>query len=148
MLKALYDYGIRNNLTIPPGFIRKNIRAYICLSDSGGFLGIELCGKDEEQICPDIGSKAKGGDKCNPLAEKLSVVLGDDGKKPEYFRELLRVGSDCAPCLRICLNALEDKELFSQIVREAQLRKLSAGDRISFRVDDTPIVADAQVKQW
>ena len=148
MLKALYDYGIRNNLTIPPGFIRKNIRAYICLSDSGGFLGIELCGKDEEQICPDIGSKANGKDKCNPLAEKLSVVLGDDGKKPEYFRELLREGSDCAPCLRICLNALEDKELFTQIVREAQLRKLSAGDRISFRVDDTPIVADAQVKQW
>mgnify|MGYP007090630872 CR=1 FL=1 len=31
MLKALYDYGIRNHLTIPPGFLKKNIRAYICL---------------------------------------------------------------------------------------------------------------------
>ena len=47
MLKALYDYGIRNHLTIPPGFLKKNIRAYICLSDSGRFLGIEQCGKEQ-----------------------------------------------------------------------------------------------------
>ena len=69
MLKALYDYGIRNALALPPGFVKKNIRAYICLSESGKFLGVELCGKDEMQICPDIGSLANGPDKCNPLAE-------------------------------------------------------------------------------
>ena len=85
MLKALYDYGIRNHLTIPPGFLKKNIRAYICLSDSGRFLGIEQCGKEETQICPDIGSLANSPDKCNPLAEKESVVLGKPGKNRIIF---------------------------------------------------------------
>ena len=85
MLKALYDYGIRNHLTIPPGFLKKNIRAYICLSDSGRFLGIEQCGKEETQICPDIGSLANSPDKCQPLAQKESVVLGEPAKKSDYL---------------------------------------------------------------
>ena len=148
MLKALYDYGIRNHLAVPPGFLRKNIRAYICLSESGKFLGIEQCGKEEMQICPDIGSLANGPDKCNPLAEKASVVLGDSGKKPEYFRSLLKDASNCSDCLRVCLTALEDKAVFNQIRREAELRKLKDSDRISFRVNDAPITADTQVQSW
>ena len=74
MLKALYDYGIRNKLTLPPGFIKKQIKGYISLSGSGSFLDIELCG-NEIQPCPDIGSMANSKDKCNALAEKLSVIL-------------------------------------------------------------------------
>lgn len=106
MLKALYDYGIRNHLTIPPGFLKKNIRAYICLSDSGRFLGIEQCGKEETQICPDIGSLANSPDKCNPLAEKESVVLGEPGKKSDYFRMLLKEGVLCGSSARllVCLG--------------------------------------------
>lgn len=148
MLKALYDYGIRNHLTIPPGFLKKNIRAYICLSKSGKFLGIEQCGKEEIQVCPDIGSLANGPDKCNPLAEKASVILGDSGKKPTYFRMLLQEGSACAPCLALCLGAVEDEAIFDQIRREAELRKVKPVDRISFRVDDVPVTADPQVQQW
>ena len=71
---------------MPPGFLKKNIRAYICLSESGKFLNMEQCGKEETQICPDIGSTANGPDKCNPLAEKVSVILEKDGKKAAYFR--------------------------------------------------------------
>ena len=148
MLKALYDYGIRNHLAVSPGFLKKNIRAYICLSESGKFLGIEQCGKEEIQICPDIGSLANGPDKCNPLAEKASVVLGDSGKKPKYFRDLLRDGSTHADCLRVCLTALEDKTVFEQIRHEAGLRKLKDADRISFRVDDVPVTAGTQVQSW
>lgn len=148
MLKALYDYGIRNHLAVPPGFLRKNIRAYICLSESGKFLGIEQCGKEETQICPDIGSLANGPDKCNPLAEKASVVLEDSGKKPEYFRSLLKDASNCSDCLRVCLAALEDEAVFNQIRLEAKLRKLKDSDRISFRVNDTPVTADTQVQSW
>ena len=148
MLKALYDYGIRNHLTIPPGFLKKNIRAYICLSDSGRFLGIEQCGKEETQICPDIGSLANSPDKCNPLAEKESVVLGKPGKKSDYFRMLLKEGSACADRLRVCLSALEDEAVLVQMRREAELRKLKPSDRISFRVDDVPVTSDAQAQQW
>ena len=123
MLKALYDYGIRNALALPPGFVKKKIRAYICLSESGKLLGIELCGKDETQICPDIGSLANGPDKCNPLAEKTSVILGEPGAaKPECFRKLLRDGSEYAESLLMCLNALEDEEIFAQICSSPQRR--------------------------
>lgn len=31
MLKALYDYGLRRQLTLPPGFIEKTVKAYISL---------------------------------------------------------------------------------------------------------------------
>ena len=149
MLKALYDYGIRNALALPPGFVKKNIRAYICLSESGKFLGVELCGKDETQICPDIGSLANGPDKCNPLAEKTSVILGEPGAaKPECFRKLLREGGECAESLLVCLNALEDEATFARIRSEAQQRKLKPIDRISFRVNDVPITTDEKVKQW
>ena len=149
MLKALYDYGIRNALALPPGFVKKKIRAYICLSESGKFLCIELCCKDETQICPDIGSLANGPDKCNPLAEKTSVILGEPGAaKPEYFRKLLREGGECAESLLVCLNALEDEATFAQIRSEEQQRKLKPADRISFRVNGVPITADDKVKQW
>ena len=40
MLKALYDYGVRNGVSIPPGFVSKPISAYISLSSAGEFLGI------------------------------------------------------------------------------------------------------------
>lgn len=149
MLKALYDYGIRNALALPPGFVKKNIRAYICLSESGRLLCIELCSKDETQICPDIGSLANGPDKCNPLREKTSVILGEPGAaKPEYFRKLLRDGSECAESLLMCLNALEDEEIFAQICSEAQRLKLKPTDYISFRVNDVPITKDEKAKQW
>ena len=62
MLRALYDYGIRNGLAIPPGFLQKDIRAYICLTAEGEFLGIEQYKKDP-QVCPDIGSLANSPDK-------------------------------------------------------------------------------------
>ena len=74
MLKALYDYGMRSGLAIPPGFASKPIRAYILLSKSGDYLGIERC-DDESQVCPDIGSLANSVDKCNPSAEKADIVL-------------------------------------------------------------------------
>lgn len=148
MLKALYDYGIRNRLTIPPGFLRKSIRAYICLSAGGKFLAIEQCGKDETRICPDIGSRANGPDKCNPLAEKAAVILGDSGEKSDCFRTYLREGGAQIPCLRVCLNALEDENVLEQIRKDAALRKVKPADRISFRVDGVPITDALQVNQW
>jgi len=148
VLKALYDYGIQNHLMVPPGFQEKNIHAYICLSQNGKFLGIEQCGKGEKQICPHIGSLSQSPDKCHPLAEKASIVLGNSEKKAEFFRNLLKDGGNKADCLRVCLAALEDKTVFEQIRHEAKLRKLKDGDCISFRVDDAPVVTDAKVQQW
>ncbi len=148
MLKALYDYGIRNHLTMPPGFLKRNIRAYICLSESGKFLNMEQCGKEEAQICPDIGSMANGPDKCNPLAEKVSVILEKDGKKAAYFRKLLNDGGEKIACLRICLKALEDDATFLKMQQASAQCKLKKSDRISFRVNGIPVLADPRILQW
>ncbi|MDD6033178.1 MAG: type I-C CRISPR-associated protein Cas8c/Csd1 [Oscillospiraceae bacterium] len=147
MLKALYDYGIRNSLAIPPGFLRKDIRAYICLSADGSFIGIEQYERDS-QICPDIGSLANGPDKCNPLAEKASVILAADGKKPEFYRSLLKAGAEYDPNLGVCLSALENAETFRAICQEVKLRKVKDGDRICFKVDGVPIVGGERVQDW
>lgn len=147
MLKALYDYGIRNGLAIPPGFLQKDIRAYICLSAEGEFLGIEQYKKDP-QICPDIGSLANSPDKCNPLAEKASVVLGTEGKKPDFYRALLRDGAQYSPGLGLCLAALENAEILRAIRDEVKLRRVKDGDRICFQVDGVPVVCDEQAQKW
>ncbi|MEE0211511.1 MAG: type I-C CRISPR-associated protein Cas8c/Csd1 [Negativibacillus sp.] len=147
MLKALYDYGIRNGLSIPPGFLKKEIKAYISLSADGAFLGIEQYEK-EFQICPDIGSLANGPSKCNPLAEKASVILGDKGKKTEFYRSVLREGAQVIPAFGICLMALEDKTVCAEISQEMQDRKVKGENRISFKVDGIPIVCQEGVQAW
>lgn len=147
MLKALYDYGIANDLAIPAGFMKKPIKAYILLTQRGDYLGIELP-ENDEQICPDIGSMAQGPDKCNPLAEKVDIVLGISGKKPSFFREILKDGAEKIPQLEPCLNVLENAELFFEIRYEAQRRKLKGMDRISFKVDGVPVAAADGVKEW
>lgn len=147
MLRALYDYGIRNGLAIPPGFLQKDIRAYICLTAEGEFLGIEQYKKDT-QVCPDIGSLANSPDKCNPLAEKAAVILASEGRKTQFYRALLRDGVQYAPNLGICLSALENARTFSEICDEAKQRKVKDGDRICFKVAGIPIVCDEQVRTW
>ena len=42
MLKALYDYGLRRLLTLPPGFIEKTVKAYISLSEDNDRVSIYL----------------------------------------------------------------------------------------------------------
>ena len=41
MLKSLYDYAIRNGLALPPGYVKKEIKAWILLYADGSFQGIE-----------------------------------------------------------------------------------------------------------
>ena len=153
MLKALYDYGVRNGLSLPPGFVNKPIRAYLVLSGSGDFLGIQQC--DNEVLpCPDIGSLANGPDKSNVLAEKLSVVLFSPAEsapasaKSQFFREALRSGSAYEPMLGLCLRLLETPELLQAAVAEAARLKLKPGDRISFKVSSLPIVRSDAVARW
>lgn len=147
MLKALYEYGIRNGLYTPPGFVRKSIRAYICLSGSGDYLGIEKC-ESESLICPDIGTMANSPDKCNPLAEKAGIVIWGDGSKAEYFRSLLREGENAAPVLSVCLRVLESPEITAHIRNDADARKIKPIDRVSFLVDGKPAAADDAVRNW
>lgn len=44
MLKALYDYGVRRQLALPPGFAGKTMKAYISLSESDDHVSVYLGG--------------------------------------------------------------------------------------------------------
>lgn len=102
MLKALYDYGVRRQLALPPGFAGKTMKAYISLSESDDHVSVYL-GGDEPVPCPDIGSLANGKDKSNVLAEKRSVVIPEEpGSKSTFFLEALRSAAEEEPLLKVC----------------------------------------------
>ena len=61
MLKALYDYAVRKQLTLPAGYGNKTVKAYILLYDDGTFQDIEM-GDGTPVPAPDIGSMANGKD--------------------------------------------------------------------------------------
>ena len=168
MLKALYDYGMRSGLAIPPGFAAKPIRAYILLSKSGDYLGIERC-DDESQVCPDIGSLANSVDKCNPSAEKADIVLcaavdrdfeqdeGDSREakkqknnavKKQFFHSMLGSAAEYEPMYAVCLKALEEPEKFSAMCGEAKRLKIKGMDRVSFKVDGVPVVKSPANREW
>ena len=95
MLRELYDYALRKNLILPPGFVRKLVRAYISLTRDGKYVGV-IVNEGEKVPCPDIGSMANSSGKCNILAEKRCILFPADEKQREkyaakaaYFREAM-----------------------------------------------------------
>ena len=170
MLKALYDYGIRNGLALPPGFVPKPIRAYILLSGSGSYLGIEKC-EGDTRACPDIGSLANSPDKCNPLAEKAAILLcapaetaageppaekelqnakkaKNNRVKQQFFHTMLQSAAQAELSLLPCLNALSSPEIFAAIRADAEALRLKEMDRIAFKVDDRPATDSPQIRAW
>lgn len=151
MLKALYDYAVQNDLALPPGFVNKPIRAYILLAEDGGYLDVEKC-ENEVLPCPDLGSLAQGGSKCNALAEKVEYVLPDlekrTGVKPSFFRQTLKDAAEIEPQLALCFNCLENKELVASILRECKQRKIKNNDYISFKVGAKSVLKSPAILPW
>lgn len=154
MLKALYDYSVRNGLTLPPGFDKKQIRAYISLTASGDFLGIEQC-TDELLLCPDIGKK-NNGNKCNVLAEKIEIILFDSEKaskpstrfKHEFFCRTLQDAAKEVPLLSVCSVFLRDSAKVQAAMDEISRLKMKPTDRITFKVSGIPIVIAEGIMPW
>lgn len=154
MLKALYDYGVRQNLTQPPGFSGKSIKAYISLSERNDHVSIYL-GDKEPVMCPDIGSANQTPNKSNVLVEKRSIVIPDvstdNGKLPiksQFFLETLRSASEAEPLLKVCVRALETPEMTDRIREELNRMKIKPSDQISFRVDGKSILQFEKVRGW
>lgn len=148
MLKALYDYGMRRQLALPPGFVGKTIKAYLSFSEHDDHVSVYL-GDEELVPCPDIGSLANGKDKSNVLAEKRSVVIPEEpGSKSAFFLETLRCAAAEEPLLNVCVHALENPETAAAIRAELDRAKIKPGDRISFRVNGTPVLRAEKVRAW
>ncbi len=154
MLKALYDYALREDLILPAGYVKKNVRAYVSLSKDGKFLGI-VPGQEEKVPCPDIGSMANSGDKCNVLAEKRCILFPDDEKQQEkyaakatYFREAMADAVKVEPRLAFCLNAMDDADIVAAVSAQLDQMKLDGAKVISFMVDGQNILELESVKNW
>ena len=154
MLKALYDYAMKNNLVLPPGYSNKTIKAYVSLSKKGECLGIIL-GDDTPVLCPDIGSRANGKEKCNPIVEKRSVIFKDlldqEDKtkvKRNFYYQVLKDGSDRIPEFEVCVKMAEDEKTLLLVVEALNENKIKGSDRISFIVDGKKIVQAKCLKEW
>ena len=154
MLRELYDYALQNDLILPAGYVKKNVRAYVSLSKDGKFLGI-MPGQEEKVPCPDIGSMANSGDKCNVLAEKRCILFPGDEKQREkyaakaaYFRETMAEAAKAEPRLALCLNAMGDADVAAAVSAQLDQMKLDGAKVISFMVDGQSILELEAVKDW
>lgn len=148
MLKSLYDYAIRNGLALPPGYVKKEIKAWILLYADGSFQGIEK-GSGEAIPVPDIGSIANSKDKCNLLREKRSVVIPPEASvKSRYFLSTLRAAAEAEPMLALCEDALEDEATAAAIRQALDANKVKDSDTVSFQVDLQPITDSPLFLDW
>ena len=148
MLNALYQYAVEQQLALPVGFVLKTIKAFLCLTADGRFLGLELS-DDRAYAAPDIGSLANGTNRCNPLVEKSSIVIPEAASaKSEYFQQVLAEGSSALPALGACLAALRSAEMLDAMHRELEREKIKPGDRITFRVDGACILKIPGLVAW
>ena len=148
MLKSLYDYARRMNLTLPAGYAEKTIKAFLCLTGDGRFAGVRM---DEENVfrCPDIGSLANGTDKSNLLVEKYSVIFPPEPTpKSQFFREGMKDLSKIEPLAEVCLKALEDPQCCADMVAALEQHKVKPTDRVSFLVESTYLVECPTVEIW
>lgn len=150
MLKELYDYAIRHDLTLPAGYVKKTVKAYISLSsEASDYVGVCMADEDAPLAYPDIGSLAKGPEKSNVLIEKRSVVLPNEPTaKSMFFKNALYTCGDTDPIIHLCAEALDNAELVGQINAELNRLKVKHDDRISFMVDGKPIVLRESVLAW
>lgn len=149
MLNALYDYAVRHDLSLPDGYAKKTVAAYIAFSaDTPDYIGIHL-GDDLEIACPDIGSLANGKEKSNILVEKRSVVIPEaDNPKSTFFRSALvrfgQVDADAA----LCAQRLTDEAALRRIRDLLDENRIKAANRISFMVDGRKLHNSPALLNW
>lgn len=147
MLKALYDYARRMNLMLPAGYAEKAIKAFLCLTGDGRFVGVRM---DEGNVfrCPNIGSLNQGN-KCNLLVEKCSVIFPPEPTpKSRFFREGMKDLGKTEPLAEICLKALEDPQCCADMAAALEQHKVDSKDHVSFLVGSTYLVECPTVEIW
>ena len=148
MLKSLYDYAIRHDLTQPPGIVNKTVKAYVSLSSTSDYIGVTL-GDDAPMPCPDIGSLANGTEKSNVIVEKRSVVIpGTPSIKSAFFLDALKSAAEHDQSLLPCVRALEDRQTRQTLQKQLDAAKIKPSDRISFEIDGRPIVEHDALLDW
>ena len=149
MLNALYDYAVRHELSLPDGYSKKTVAAYIAFSSKApDYVEIHK-GDDREIPCPDIGSLAKGKDKSNIIVEKRSVVIPEtENAKSTFFHSALarlgQVDADAA----LCAERIGNKDVLERIRILLDENKIKPANRISFMVDGRKLHSSPHLPGW
>lgn len=155
MLKPLYDYALRKDLTLAEGYSKKVIKAFIQLYADGSFQGV-TSGNEDELLVPDIGSLAQGK-KCNVLSEKRSIVTFEEpnfaslytaSDKSLFFIDGLKKAAEVEPRLLLCAQALENPETLNEIRRGLDALKIKGSDRIAFKVASQVLLSTPALQSW
>ena len=149
MLKSLYDYAVRNGLTLPPGYMKKTVKAFVVLSSKNEDFADVLLSDGNEIPAPDIGSLANGTDKSNVLLEKRSIVFSPEATaKSAFFLNAMKDAARFEPLLIPCIRAMETPERAERIRQLLDREKIKPGDRITFQVDHSNILESGKIKSW
>lgn len=148
MLKSLYDYAIRNGLTLPPGLKNKTVDVYIALSTKNEDFAAIIHGDEREFPAPDMGSSNQGP-KSNIILEKRSIVFPDKpSAKSAFFLATMKDAAKQEPLLQPCIRAIEDPNLSSKIRNLLDREKIKKDARVTFQVDHKSILENESIKHW
>lgn len=149
MLNALYDYAVRHELSLPDGYAKKTVAAYISFSSKvDDYVEIHM-GDDGEIPCPDIGSLANGKEKSNIIVEKRSVVIPDEeNAKSTFFRNALVELGQVEPDAALCAEKLSNADILEKIRARLDENKIKPANRISFMVDGRKLHNSPHLLEW
>lgn len=158
MLAELYQYALSHELTAQPGFKPKRPKAYLMLTSSGEYVGIELRDKAAPPVmAPDIGAMANGTRYCNILIEKACIPLGiiiDPVKdkniptKREFYLSALESGTADEPYFGVLAGALQNEETVQNMRQALTDNKLKPADPIGFQVGGMALERSDRYLNW
>ena len=149
MLKSLYDYAIRNKLSLPPGYVNKKVKAYIVLSSKSDDFADIILDNEKEIAAPDIGSLANGTDKSNVLLEKRSIVFPTEPTlKSAFYLSAMKDAARYEPLLNPCIRAIENPGQAEKICQLLDREKIKPSDKICFQVDYRNVLESDAVRIW
>lgn len=149
MLNALYDYAIRHDLSLPDGYAKKTVAAYISFSSNvDDYVEIHM-GECREVPCPDIGSLANSKEKSNIIVEKRSVVIPDEEnvKSTFFLKALIELGQ-VDPDAALCAEKLSNADILERIRELLDENKIKPPNRISFMVDGRKLHNSPYLLEW
>ena len=149
MLNALYDYAVRHELSLPDGYAKKTVAAYISFSSKvDDYVEIHM-GDDREIPCPDIGSLANGKEKSNIIVEKRSVVIPDEeNAKSTFFHNALVALGQVEEDAALCADKLSNADILEKIRARLDENKIKPANRISFMVDGRKLHNSPHLLEW
>jgi len=154
MLNELVQYAKKNGIPDIPGFKAKKGKWLIVLTSDGKFLNIVEDNK-RYKMCPHLESFeiVRGEIKSHFLLDSLGVVAKYESKdkdiiKHEYYKKLITEAMKYQPCLKVCLDFLNDDMAMNELREKLKVNKAKGIDNATFSVDGISVVETIGWHDW